>query len=127
VQKNGKICVPTSLQEIETRVGSDRSVAVLRHLLTYTDGAVILDAQARAIGVGALKYSEASKRLMRHVPEPDIPQLNDSPRFCQRNYICRFERWSVTVFSDGMSVTDLEVRFADETPTKSPEESFTPE
>ncbi|MGH2416120.1 MAG: hypothetical protein ACRDEA_21005, partial [Microcystaceae cyanobacterium] len=47
------------LQEIETRVGSDRSVAVLRHLLTYTDGAVILDARARAIGVGAqLKYSE---------------------------------------------------------------------
>jgi len=43
------------LQEIETRVGSDRSVAVLRHLLTYTDGAVILDAQARAIGVGATK------------------------------------------------------------------------
>jgi hypothetical protein len=26
-----------------------------------------------------------------------------------------------------MSVTDLEVRFADETPTKNPEESFTPE
>jgi len=64
-QKNGKICPNFTLQEIETRVGSDRSVAVLRHLLTYTDGAVILDAQARAIGVGAqLKYSEASKRLI---------------------------------------------------------------
>jgi len=46
VQKNGKICVNFTLQEIETRVGDDRSVAVLRHLLTYTDGAVILDAQA---------------------------------------------------------------------------------
>jgi len=47
------MCPNFTLQEIETRVGSDRSVAVLRHLLTYTDGAVILDAQARAIGVGA--------------------------------------------------------------------------
>jgi len=50
--------VPTSRYK---KLRSDRSVAVLRHLLTYTDGAVILDAQARAIGVGAqLKYSEAS-------------------------------------------------------------------
>jgi hypothetical protein len=56
------------LHQIETRVGSDRSVAVLRHLLTYTDGAAILDAQARAIGIGAqLKYSEASKRSL-HCP-----------------------------------------------------------
>jgi len=31
-------------------------------------------------------------------------------RFCQRNYICRFERWSGQSSSDGMSVTDLEVR-----------------
>jgi len=30
--------------------------------LTYTDGAVILDAQARAIDRAQLKYSEASKR-----------------------------------------------------------------
>jgi len=44
------MCPNFTLQEIETRVGSDRSVAVLRHLLTYTE-AVILDAQARAIGV----------------------------------------------------------------------------
>jgi len=64
---------------------------------------------------------------MRHVPEPDIPQLNDSLRFCQRNYICRFERWSGHCFLRRHGVTDLEVRFADETPTKSPEESFTPE
>jgi len=42
----GKYVSNFTLQEIETRVGSDRSVAVLRHLLTYTDGAVILDAQA---------------------------------------------------------------------------------
>jgi len=58
VQKNGKICVPTSRYK-KLRVGSDRSVAVLRHLLTYTDGAVILDAQARAIGVGAQLKTKA--------------------------------------------------------------------
>jgi len=46
-------------------------------------------------------------------------------RFCQRNYICRFERWSVCFLR--RHECDLEVRFADETPTKSPEESFTPE
>jgi len=88
-----------TLQEIETRVGS-RSVAVLRHLLTYTDGAVILDAQARAIGVGAqLKYSEASKRLMRHVPEPDIPQLNDSPTILPKELYLSFRAMVRSLFS----------------------------
>jgi len=120
VQKNGKICVPTSLQS-ETRVGSDRSVAVLRHLLTYTDGAVILDAQARAIGGSALKYSEASKRLVRHVPEPDIPQQRFSYDFAKGIIFVVSSDGPVTVFSDGMSVTDC---FADETPTKT-QKSFT--
>jgi len=49
----------------------------LRHLLTYTDGAVILDAQARAIVGAQLKYSEASKRLIE-ARAGTTPQLNDS-------------------------------------------------
>lgn len=104
------------LQDIETRVGSDRSVAVLRHLLAYTDGAVILDAQARAIGVGAqLKYSETSKRLIeasagtRHTSAQRF-----SYDFVRSIVFVVSSDGPVTVFSDGMSVTDLEVRFADE-------------
>ncbi len=104
------------LQQIETRVGSDRSVAILRHLLTYTDGAAILDAQARAIGVGAqLKYSEASKRLIeaqagtRHTSAQRF-----SYDFAQGIIFVVSSDGPVTIFSDGMSVTDLEVRLADE-------------
>jgi DNA integrity scanning protein DisA with diadenylate cyclase activity len=105
------------LQQIETRVGSDRSVAVLRHLLTYTDGAAILDAQARAIGVGAqLKYSEASKRLIEaHPGTRHTSAQRFSYDFAQSIIFVVSSDGPVTVFSDGMSVTDLEVGLADET------------
>lgn len=118
-----------TLQEIDTRVGSDRSVAVLRHLLTYTDGAAILDAQARAIGVGAqLKYSEASKRLIEaHAGTRHTSAQRFSYDFAKGIIFVVSSDGPVTVFSDGMSVTDLEVRFADQTPTESPDESLTPE
>jgi len=79
--------------------------------------------------VGAqLKYSEASKRLIearagtRHTSAQRF-----SYDFAKGIIFVVSSDGPVTVFSDGMSVTDLEVRFADETPTKSPEESFTPE
>ncbi|MBD2463130.1 DNA integrity scanning protein DisA nucleotide-binding domain protein [Oscillatoria sp. FACHB-1407] len=118
-----------ALQEIETQVGSDRSVAVLRHLLTYTDGAVILDAQARAIGVGAqLKYSEASKRLIearagtRHTSAQRF-----SFDFVKGIIFVVSSDGPVTIFSDGMSVTDLEVRFIDETPIEDTEDYSTSE
>lgn len=104
------------LQEIETQVSSNRSVALLRHLLTYTDGAVILDAQARAIGVGAqLKYSETSKRLIdaragtRHTSAQRF-----SYDFSQGIVFVVSSDGPVTVFCDGMSVTDLEAHFTDE-------------
>lgn len=115
-----------TLQEIETRVDSDRSVAILRHLLTYTDGAVILDAEARAIGVGAqLKYSETSKRLIEaHAGTRHTSAQRFSYDFTKGIVFVVSSDGPVTVFSDGMSVSDLEVHVADETPTKSPEESF---
>lgn len=103
------------LQGIETKVGSDRSVAVLRHLLTYNDGAAILDAQARAIGVGSqLKYSEASKQLIeawagtRHTSAQRF-----SYDFAKAIVFVVSSDGPVTVFSDGMSVTDLKVGFTD--------------
>ncbi len=99
-----------NLEEIEAKIGDGRSVAVLRHLLTYSDGATIVDPEARAIGIGAqLKYSDKSKLLIearagtRHTSAQrfsyDYPNVvvfvvsSDGP---------------VTVFSDGMSVTDLQ-------------------
>ncbi len=114
------------LQQIETRVGSDRSVAVLRHLLTYTDGAAILDVQARAIGVGAqLKYSEASKRLLEpHMGTRHTSAQRFSYDFAQGIIFVVSSDGPVTVFSDGMSVTDLEVRLADEIEIISPEASL---
>lgn len=114
------------LKDIETRVGSDRSVAVLRHLLTYTDGAVILDAQARAIGVGAqLKYSETSKRLIEaHSGTRHTSAQRFSYDFPKGIIFVVSSDGPVTVFSDGMSVTDLETRFADETLTESDEDSL---
>jgi DNA integrity scanning protein DisA with diadenylate cyclase activity len=118
-----------TLQEIETRVGSDRSAAVLRHLLTYTDGAVILDAQGRALGVGAqLKYSEASKRLIeartgtRHTSAQRF-----SYDFAKGIIFVVSSDGPITVFSDGMSVTDLDVRFAEQIPTERIEASFAPD
>jgi len=100
VQKNGKICPHFTLQEIETRVGSDRSVAVLRHLLTYTDGAVILDAQARAIGVGAqLKYSEASKRLIEARAGTRHTSANDSPTILPKELYLSFRAMVRSLFS----------------------------
>jgi hypothetical protein len=58
-------------------VGGDRSVAVLRHLLTGTDGAPTLAAQAHAIGVGAqLKSSETSKRLLEPHAEPKVEETD---------------------------------------------------
>lgn len=113
------------LQQIETRVGSDRSVAILRHLLTYTDGAAILDAQACAIGVGAqLKYSEASKRLIEpHKGTRHTSAQRFSYDFAQGIIFVVSSDGPVTVFSDGMSVTDLEVHLADEIASASPEAS----
>ena len=103
------------LQKIDTRVGSDRSVAVLRHLLTYTDGAAILDSQGRAIGVGAqLKYSETSKQLIearagtRHTSAQRF-----SYDFSKGIVFVVSSDGPVTVFSDGMSVTDLKIHFTE--------------
>jgi DNA integrity scanning protein DisA with diadenylate cyclase activity len=117
------------LNEIETRVGSDRSVAILRHLLTYTDGAVILDAQARAIGVGAqLKYSETSKRLVEaHTGTRHTSAQRFSYDFAKGIVFVVSSDGPVTVFSDGMSVTDLETRFTDENLVKTTDELFVPE
>lgn len=117
------------LQDIETRVGSDRSVAVLRHLLSYSDGAVILDAQARAIGVGAqLKYSEASKRLIEaHTGTRHTSAQRFSYDFVKGIVFVVSSDGPVTVFSDGMSVTGLDVRFTDEPLAEDPEEVFLPE
>lgn len=105
-----------TLQDIDTRVGSDRSVSVLRHLLTYTDGAAVLDTQARAIGVGAqLKYSEASKRLIEaHAGTRHTSAQRFSYDFAKGIVFVVSSDGPVTVFSDGMSITDLEVRFTDE-------------
>lgn len=107
-----------TLQGIDTRVGSDRSVAVLRHLLTYTDGAAILDAEARAIGVGAqLKYSEASKYLIEaHTGTRHTSAQRFSYDFDKGIIFVVSSDGPVTVFSDGVSVTDLKVDLADRTP-----------
>jgi len=117
------MCPNFTLQEIETRVGSDRSVAVLRHLLTYTDGAVILDAQARAIGV-ELKYSEASKRLIEARAGTRHTSAQRFSTILPKELYLSFRAMVRSLFSPTAWVTDLEVRFADETPTKSPEESL---
>ncbi|HIK17917.1 MAG TPA: DNA integrity scanning protein DisA nucleotide-binding domain protein [Leptolyngbyaceae cyanobacterium M33_DOE_097] len=117
------------LKDIETKVGSDRSVAVLRHLLTYTDGAAILDEQARAIGVGAqLKYSEASKRLIEaHAGTRHTSAQRFSYDFPKGIIFVVSSDGPVTVFSDGMNVTDLEVRFANEPSPETSEDQLPPE
>ncbi|HEY9300362.1 MAG TPA: DNA integrity scanning protein DisA nucleotide-binding domain protein [Phormidium sp.] len=117
------------LEEIETQIGSDRSVAVLRHLLTYTDGAVILDAQARAIGVGAqLKYSEASKRLIEaHTGTRHTSAQRFSYDFSKGIVFVVSSDGPITVFSDGMSVTDLEIHSIDKTLLENTAEPSMPE
>jgi len=117
------------LKDIETQVGSDRSVAVLRHLLAYTDGAAILDAQARAIGVGAqLKYSEVSKRLIEaHAGTRHTSAQRFSYDFPKGVVFVVSSDGPVTVFSDGMNVTDLEVRFTSEPSLQISEEPLPPE
>jgi len=47
----------------------------------------------------AIKYSEASKRLMRHVPEPDIPQPNDSPTILPKELYLSFRAMVRSLFS----------------------------
>ncbi|GAB4371685.1 MAG: hypothetical protein Kow00121_13400 [Elainellaceae cyanobacterium] len=117
------------LQQIDTRVGSDRSVAVLRHLLTYNDGAAILDPEARAIGVGAqLKYSDRSKRLIearsgtRHTSAQRF-----SYDFAKGIVFTISSDGPVTVFSDGMSITDLKVHFTNQPVTEPSEDPPMPE
>ncbi|UBF24752.1 diadenylate cyclase [Kovacikia minuta CCNUW1] len=101
--------------QIEARVGDGRSVALLRHLLTYTDGAAILDPEARTVGIGAqLKYSDQSKRLI----EARAGTRHTSAQRFSYDYakVVVFVVSSdgpVTVFSDGMSVTDLQTYFTD--------------
>jgi len=114
------------LQQIDTRVGSDRSVAVLRHLLTYTDGAAILDSQGKALGVGAqLKYSQTSKHLIearsgtRHTSAQRF-----SYDFAKGIVFVVSSDGPVTVFSDGMSVTDLKIHFTDLSQLKNSENIF---
>ncbi len=101
---------------IEMKVGSDRSVAILRHLLIYTDGAVILDAQAQVIGIGTqLKYSEVSKRLIeasagtRHTSAQRF-----SYDFSKAVVFVISSDGPVTIFSDGVSITDLEIHSTNE-------------
>lgn len=114
-----------TLERIEAKVGDEGSVAVLRHLLTYTDGAAILDAEARTVGVGAqLKYSEESKQLIearagtRHTSAQRF-----SYDFAKAVVFVVSSDGPVTVFSDGMSVTDLKTYFTDNIAAENVEDS----
>lgn len=104
-------------KRIKLTIGATWSNAILRHILTYTDGATILDPEGTVMGVGVqLKYSEVSRSLIqecqgtRHTSAKrfsyDFPEVllfvvsSDGP---------------VTVFSDGMSIVNLEMRSTDQT------------
>jgi len=95
---------------------------VLRHLLTYTDGAVILDAQTsdRCGSATKILWKQASIEARAGTRHTSAQRF--SYDFAKGIIFVVSSDGPVTVFSDGMSVTDLEVRFADETPTaqKSP-------
>jgi len=67
--------------------------------------------------VSQLKYSEASKRLEARAGTRHTSAQRFSYDFAKGIIFVVSSDGPVTVFSD-MSVTDLEVRFADETPTK---------
>ncbi len=53
-----------TLKQIQARVGDKRSLAVLRHLLAYNDGAAVLNPQAQTLGIGAVLT--AIFRLVSH-------------------------------------------------------------
>ena len=103
-----------NLRQIEAKVGDALSTAILRHLLTYTDGAAILSPEARVVGVGAqLKYSDESRRL--------IEAYAGTRHTSARRFSYDFDKvvifvvssdGPVTIFSDGMSVVDLKVQLA---------------
>jgi DNA integrity scanning protein DisA with diadenylate cyclase activity len=104
-----------TLEQIEARVGDGRSVSILRHLLTYTDGAAILDPKARTIGIGAqLKYSDKSKRLIEARAGTRHTSAQRFSYDCAKVIVFVVSSdGPVTVFSDGMSVTDLQTYSTD--------------
>lgn len=102
-------------EKIEAKIGETVQTAILRHILTHTDGAAIISPEGIIVGVGAqLKYSDKSKRIVkgysgtRHTSAKrfsyDLAKVivfvvsSDGP---------------VTVYSDGMSIVDLNVHFYD--------------
>ena len=115
-----------ALKQIETKVGDALSTAILRHLLTYTDGAAILSMEAKVVGVGAqLKYSDDSKRLIEaYAGTRHTSARRFSYDFAKVVMFVVSSDGPVTIFSDGMSVVDLRVQLAEmaientPTPTK---------
>ncbi|MBV9387739.1 MAG: DNA integrity scanning protein DisA nucleotide-binding domain protein [Chroococcidiopsidaceae cyanobacterium CP_BM_ER_R8_30] len=100
-----------TLKQIQARVGDQRSLAVLRHLLAYNDGAAILNPQAQALGIGAfLKFSDISRKIIearagtRHTSAQRF-----SYDFAKAVVFVVSSDGPVTVFSDGMSVAGLKV------------------
>ena len=103
-----------ALKQMETKVGDALSTAILRHLLTYTDGAAILSREAKFIGVGAqLKYSDDSKRLIEaYAGTRHTSARRFSYDFAKVVIFVVSSDGPVTIFSDGMSVVDLKVQLA---------------
>lgn len=101
--------------KIEININDVISKAVLRHVLTYTDGAIFLDQDGAIIGGGAhLKYSENSRRLIstyrgtRHTSAKRF-----SFDFPETIVFVVSSDGFVTVFSDGMNIVNLSLYAAD--------------
>lgn len=93
----------------------DLNRAILRHMLTYADGAVFLDTNGLVIGGGAhLKYTEDSRRLInayrgtRHTSAKRF-----SFDFPETVLFVVSSDGLVTVFSDGMNIVNLKTYAAD--------------
>jgi DNA integrity scanning protein DisA with diadenylate cyclase activity len=102
-------------KRIQLNISNGVDRAILRHLLTYNDGAVFLDHVGIVIGGGAhLKYSEASRRF--------IPAYRGTRHTSAKRFSFDFTETIlfvvssdglVTVFSDGMNIVNLKTYAAD--------------
>lgn len=93
----------------------DVNRAILRHLLTYADGAVFIDAEGLVIGGGAhLKYSEDSRSLIKaYRGTRHTSAKRFSYDFPETVLFVVSSDGLVTVFSDGMNLVNLKTYSVD--------------
>lgn len=106
----------SNLEKIKVNISKPISRAILRHVLTYTDGAVLLNQDGMIMGSSVhLKYSDNSRRYIsayhgtRHTSAKRF-----SFDFPETVLFVVSSDGLVTVFSDGMNVVNLKTYSAND-------------